>query len=62
MSVDTYARKANMSAYRKVRDQGVELLVSRALAAKAVALLIEEKGFLWFKWLTVRAQLAGHHS
>lgn len=62
MSVDTYARKANLRAYRKVRDQGVELLVSKALAAKAVALLIEEKGFLWFKWLAVRAQLAGHHT
>lgn len=60
MSVDTYARKSNMSAYSRVRDQGVELLVSKALAAKAVALLIEEKGFLWFKWLTVQAQLAGH--
>lgn len=62
MSVDTYARKTNLSAYRKIRGQGVELLVSKALAARAVALLIEEKGFLWFKWLAVRAQLAGHHS
>ncbi len=60
MSVDTYARKTNMSAYQRVRDEGVELLVSKALAAKAVALLIEEKGFLWFKWLAVRAQLSGH--
>ncbi len=62
MSVDTYARKANLKAYQTVRDRGVELLVSRALAARAVALRIEEKGFLWFKWLTVRAQLAGHHT
>ena len=60
MSVDTYARKTNLSAYRKVRDQGIELLVSKALAARAVALLIEEKSFLWFRWLAVRAQLAGH--
>ena len=51
-----------MSAYEKVRDQGVEFLVSKALAAKAVALIIEEKGFLWFKWLAVRAQLAGHNT
>lgn len=62
MSVDTYARKTNLSAYQRVRDQGVELLISKALAAKAVALLIEEKSFLWIKWLAVRAQLAGHHS
>ena len=62
MSVDTYARKANLSAYQKVRQEGVELLVSKTLAAKAVALLIEEKGFLWFKWLVVRAQLAGHNA
>ena len=62
MSVDTYARKSNLSAYEKIRDQGIEILVSKALAAKAVALLIEEKSFLWIKWLTVRAQLAGHHA
>ncbi len=60
MSVDTYARKVSLKAYRKISDQGVELLVSKILATKAVAILIEEKGFLWFKWLAVRAQLAGH--
>ena len=60
MSVDTYARKANLSAYQRVRDKGVEVLVSKALAARAVALLIEEKSFLWFRWLSVRAQLVGH--
>ncbi len=62
MSVDTYARKRDFSAYRKLRDQGVELLVSKALMAKAVAILVEEKSFLWFRWLSVRAQLAGHHA
>ena len=62
MSVDTYARKANLKAYHLIKDKGIELLVSKALATRAVALLIEEKGFLWFKWLSVRAQLAGHHT
>jgi hypothetical protein len=62
VSVDTYARKSNLRAYSKVRDHGVELLVSKVLAARAVALLIEEKSFLRFRWLAVRAQLAGHHT
>ena len=60
MSVDTYARKANLSAYQKVRDRGVEILISKALASRAAAVLIEQKSFLWFKWLSVRAQLHGH--
>ncbi len=60
MSVDTYARKANLSAYRKVRDRGVEILISKNLASRAAAVLIEQKSFLWFKWLSVRAQLHGH--
>jgi hypothetical protein len=60
VSVDTYARKANKSAYQTVRDMGVEILVSKNLVARASAVLIEQKSFLWFKWLSVRAQLAGH--
>lgn len=60
MSVDTYARKANMSAYQKVKDAGIEILISKNLASRAVAVLIEQKSFLWFKWLSVRAQLHGH--
>jgi len=38
----------------------VEILVSKNLVSKAAAVLIEQKQFLWFKWLSVRAQLYGH--
>ncbi len=60
MSVDTYAKKANISAYQRVKDKGVEILISKNLASRAVAVLIEQKKFLFFKWLSVRAQLYGH--
>ncbi|MEE8045293.1 MAG: hypothetical protein V3T49_00480 [Dehalococcoidia bacterium] len=60
MSVDTYAKKANISAYQKVRDEGTEILISKSLASRASAVLIERKKFLFFKWLSVRAQLHGH--
>ena len=60
MSVDTYAKKANISAYQRIKDKGVEILVSKNLASQAAAVLIERKKFLFFKWLTVRAQLHGH--
>ena len=42
MSVDTYARKANMSAYQKVKDSGLEILISKALASRAAIVLIEQ--------------------
>jgi len=60
VSVDTYAKKANISAYQRVEDKGVEILVSKHLASKAATVLIEQKKFLFFKWLSVRAQLYGH--
>ncbi len=60
MSVDTYAKKANKSAYELVKEKGVEILVSKNLASKAAAILVEQKKFLFFKWITVRAQLYGH--
>ncbi len=60
MSVDTYAKKANISAYQRVKDKGVEILISKNLASRAAAVLIEQKKFLFFKWLSVRAQLYGH--
>ena len=62
MSVDTYAKKANKSAYQLVKEKGVEILVSNNLASKAAAILVEQKKFLFFKWITVRAQLYGHAS
>ena len=49
-----------MSAYQTVKDRGVEILISKALASRAALVLIEQKSFLWFKWLSVRAQLHGH--
>jgi len=60
VSVDTYAKKANKSAYELVKEKGVEILVSKNLASKAAAILVEQKKFLFFKWITVRAQLYGH--
>ena len=60
MSVDTYAKKANKSAYQLVKEKGVEILVSNHLASRAAAVLIEQKKFIFFKWLSVRAQLYGH--
>jgi hypothetical protein len=62
VSVDTYAKKANKSAYQLVKEKGVEILVSNNLASKAAAILVEQKKFLFFKWITVRAQLYGHAS
>jgi predicted Fe-Mo cluster-binding NifX family protein len=60
VSVDTYAKKANITAYQRIKDKGVEILVSKNLASRAAAVLIEQKKFLFFKWLSVRAQLYGH--
>ena len=60
MSVDTYAKKANISAYQTVKDQGVEILISKQLASRAAAVLVEQKRFFFFKWLSARAQLHGH--
>ncbi len=60
MSVDTYAKKANITAYQRIKDKGVDVLVSKNLASRAAAVLIEQKKFLFFKWLSVRAQLYGH--
>jgi predicted Fe-Mo cluster-binding NifX family protein len=62
VSVDTYAKKANKSAYQLVKEKGVEILISNNLASKAAAILVEQKKFLFFKWITVRAQLYGHAS
>ena len=60
MSVDTYAKKANKSTYQLVKEKGVEILISHHLVSRAAAVLIEQKKFLFFKWLSVRAQLYGH--
>jgi predicted Fe-Mo cluster-binding NifX family protein len=60
VSVDTYAKKANITAYQRIKDKGMDVLVSKNLASRAAAVLIEQKKFLFFKWLSVRAQLYGH--
>ena len=60
MAVDTYARKADLSPYRRVRRDGAELLVAKRLAAQAVAISLELRRFLMFRWLKVNALLYGH--
>jgi hypothetical protein len=47
-------------AYQSVNEKGVEILISKNLASKAATVLIDQKKFLLFKWLSVRAQLYGH--
>ena len=60
MSVDTYARKANLKAYRKFESRGVEILVAKTLTVQAQMVRLELKKFLFWKWLSVSALLAGH--
>ena len=60
MSVDTYAKKTNFSAYQTFRHTGVEILVSKTLAAQAFAVRLDLRKFLFWKWLSVNALLAGH--
>ncbi|NQW18393.1 MAG: hypothetical protein HQ478_12995 [Chloroflexi bacterium] len=60
MSVDTYARKVSLKAYRKFESKGVEILVAKSLAAQAEMVRLDLKKFLFWKWLSVSALLAGH--
>ncbi|MDA1258055.1 MAG: hypothetical protein O3C10_09495 [Chloroflexi bacterium] len=60
MAVDTYARKANLKFYQRLRYQGAEILIARNLASQASAVSLELKKFLMFKWLKVNALLYGH--
>ncbi len=60
MSVDTYARKANFKAYSKFESKGVEILVAKTLAVQAEMVRLDLKKFLFWKWLSVSALLAGH--
>ncbi|MBI4220680.1 MAG: hypothetical protein HY682_11080 [Chloroflexi bacterium] len=60
MSVDTYARKANLAAYHSVRQDGVDVLVSKRLTKAADSVRLELKRFLFLKSLDVRARLYGH--
>ena len=60
MSVDTYARKSNYGAYRMFEDRGVEILIAKTLAAQAYMVRLDVKSFLFWKWLSVQALLAGH--
>lgn len=60
MSVDTYARKANPAAYHRVRQEGVEILVSKTLTRAAELVRIELRRFFFLKSLAVRARLLGH--
>ena len=60
MTVDTYARKANLKFYQRLRFEGAEILVAKNLASQASAVSLELKKFLMFKWLKVNAALYGH--
>ncbi len=60
MSVDTYARKANMKFYERLRYQGAEILVAKNLVSQAAGVTLELKKFLMFKWIKVHAALYGH--
>jgi len=60
VSVDTYARKANLKFYEPVQYQGVELLVAKNLVSQAPEVTLEMRKFLMFKWIKVRAMLYGH--
>ena len=60
MSVDTYARKANLNLYELLRHEVAEILVARNLVSQAAGVSLELKKFLMFKWLKVNAALYGH--
>ena len=60
MAVDTYARKANLKFYQRLRFEGAEILVAKNLVSQASAVSLELKKFLMFKWLKVNAALYGH--
>ncbi|MBT3943076.1 MAG: hypothetical protein HOC77_06105 [Chloroflexi bacterium] len=60
MSVDTYARKANMKFYEHLRYEGAEILVAKNLVSQAAGVTLELKKFLMFKWIKVHAMLYGH--
>ncbi len=62
MSVDTYARKTDYSAYRTVREHDFELLIAKSLMSQATQIQLELRRFLMFKWLSVRAELHGHET
>jgi hypothetical protein len=49
VSVDTYARKANLKFYERLRYEGAEILVAKNLATQAAAVTLELKKFLMFK-------------
>lgn len=60
MSVDTYARKTNTAAYHRVRQDGVEVLVSKTLTKAADSVRLELRQFLFLRSIAVRARLYGH--
>ena len=62
MSVDTYARKANYSAYRRMRSDGVEILIASTLLSSVESVRLDLRCFLVFRWLTVVAEKRGHEA
>ena len=57
VSVDTHIGRRNTSQYRRVRQDGVELLVSPDLSRHASNIFIELKRFLFLNHLKAEVEL-----
>jgi hypothetical protein len=62
VSVDTYARKADYSGYRRMQSDGVEILIASTLLSQAERVRLDLRRFLLFRWLSVVADLRGHEA
>ena len=58
VSVDTHIGRRNTSRYQRVRQDGVELLVSPDLFRHATSISVEMKKFLFFKHLKAQVELS----
>ena len=56
MSVDTYLKGKNLAPYRKVEQDGIEILVNPKLLQWAAAVYLDVKQFLIFKSFEVGAE------
>jgi Fe-S cluster assembly iron-binding protein IscA len=59
VSVDTYVGRRNTSNYQVVKQDGVEVLVSKALAPFIDGLRIDTKQWLFMRSLKVQLDLQG---
>lgn len=61
MSVDTYLQRKNMTQYQKTEYEGIQVMISPALAQQARAVHLDLKRFLFWTHYTVDADpLRGH--